>query len=117
MRGIIKMAKLYRGVRQNNEAKVFVDNEELSLVPSKLVHPSEATPEWGYFGDGPSQLSLAILLDATGDRENSLKYMHDFKFEFIANARYDIGFTILESQVVEWLEKRISSNNSGGWAI
>jgi hypothetical protein len=109
--------KLYRGIRQGHEAKVFVDNIELDLAPSKILHPSEATVEWGYFGEGPSQTALAILFDATQDKENSLKYYHDFKFDFIAPALYDVGFTILQEQIVEWLQKRIEANKGGGWQI
>ena len=112
--------KLYRGVRQGHEAKVYVDNDELSLEPAEILHPSEATWEWSYFGDGPSQTALAILFDATGDGENSVKYMHEFKAEFIACAEYELGFTILQSQVKEWLEKRIERDNrmgKGGWII
>ena len=115
--------KLYRGIRQNHVAKVFVDNIELDLAPSKILHPSDATAEWGYFGSGPSQLSLAILFDATQDKDNSLKYYHDFKFEFIASAPYDLGFTILESQVHEWLQRRLdvekgnNENYGWGWGI
>jgi len=112
--------KLYRGVRQGYVAKVFVDNEELSFEASKILHPSEATAEWSYFGDGPSQTSLAILFDATGDSENSLKYYHDFKFDFIANAPYE-GFTILQSQIIEWLALKIASESGpsawGWWGI
>jgi hypothetical protein len=113
------MNKLYRGIRQGTVAKVFVDNEELSLEPSKILHPSEATFEFSYFGEGPSQLALAILFDATQDADNSLKYYHHFKYEFIAPAPYDTGFTILQSQVVEWMQKYIEANNNkgGGWIV
>ena len=111
--------KLYRGVRQGMIAQVYVDNEILSLEPSRVLHPSDATFEFGYFGSGPSQTALAILFDATEDKENSLKYMHEFKAEFIATAEYHTGFTILQSQVVQWLEKRVArdSNPGQGWAI
>lgn len=110
--------KLYRGVRQGIVAQVYVDNELLSLTPSKQLRPSEATHEFGYFGDGPSASALAILLDATEDKENSLKYYNEFKAEFIAPAEYSIGFTILQSQIQIWLEKKIAGNqNTGGWAI
>jgi spore maturation protein CgeB len=111
------MNKLYRGVRQGQVAKVFVDNEELSLEPSKILHPSDATHEWAYFGSGPSQTALAILYDATEDSENSLKYYQEFKFDFIANASYE-GFTILQSQAQEWLALKIKAENgpsAWGW--
>ena len=112
--------KLYRGIRQGHVAKVFVDNEELSFEAAKVLRPSEATAEFGYFGEGPSQTALAILYDATGDGENSLKYYQFFKFDFIANVDYFLGFTILESQIKEWLANRIASENppSGwGWGL
>ena len=109
--------KLYRGVRKEHVPKVYVDAEELSLDAAKKLRPSEATVEFGYFGDGPSQTSLAILLDATEDEVNSLKYMHEFKAEFIAPADYQLGFTILQSQVKSWMEKKIAgSSGSTGWA-
>jgi hypothetical protein len=111
--------KLYRGIRQGHEAKVFVDNIELSLAQANILHPSMATAEFSYFGDGPSQTALAILFDATGDKENSLKYYHDFKFDFIANVPYEVGFTIFESQVKEWLQRHMcdKDGSSGGWTI
>lgn len=111
--------KLYRGVRKGHEAKLFVDAEELSLGPSKTLHPSDATPEWSYFGEGPSQTALAILFDATDDGPNSLKYHHEFKCEFIAPADYNLGFTLLQSQVQQWLQERITRDQSmgGNWII
>jgi Family of unknown function (DUF6166) len=113
---VIMSNKLYRGIRQGIVAKVFVDNEELSLEPSKILHPSEATFEFGYFGDGPSQTALAILFDATQDKENALKYYHEFKAEFIAPADYQVGFTIFQATIKEWLDKKIA-NDSRGWII
>lgn len=107
--------KLYRGVRQGHLAKVFVDNEELSFEASNTLHPSESTAEWAYFGSGPSQTALAILFDATQDGSNSIKYYHDFKFDFIANAPYE-GFTILQSQIIGWLATKIQAENGPtGW--
>lgn len=117
------MNKLYRGVRQGAVAKLFVDNEELSLDTANTLHPSNATPEWSYFGDGPSQTALAILYDAIQDipnaKEIALKYYHDFKFEFIAPADYNLGFTIFQSQVKEWLDKHMNlfRDNNQGWLI
>lgn len=118
------MNKLYRGVRQNHIAKVFVDNAELSFDAAKKLHPSEATAEWSYFGDGPSQTSLAILYDAIQvDVPNAeiiaLKYYHDFKFEFIAPADYYLGFTIFQSQVKDWLHAKLNLNrdDNNGWIV
>jgi hypothetical protein len=114
--------KLYRGVRRNNLAVVYVDDVELSFDEARRLHPSEATPEFGYFGDGPSQTALAILYDAIQSYPNAdflaLKYYHDFKNAFIAPADYELGFTILESQVTQWLNTQLSQEeNLGGWAV
>jgi Family of unknown function (DUF6166) len=111
--------KLYQGKRQGHVAQVYVDNEILSLEPSKMLHPSDATFEWGYFGSGPSQTALAILFDATDDGPNSLKYYNEFKAEFIATADYYLGFTLLQSQIIVWLEERIfrDSHNNPGWIV
>ncbi len=103
--------KLYRGVRQGYVPKVYVDNTKLSLEQANILHPSDATFEWGYFGNGPSQTSLAILYDAIEDMPNSrelaLKYYQDFKECFIANVEYNIGFAILESQIKDWLYEQM----------
>lgn len=110
--------KLYRGVRQDQIAKVFVDNIELDFGPSRILHPSDATAEWSYFGDGPSQTALAILFDATQDSVNALKYYQEFKFDFVANADYKTGFTIFQSQIQEWLALKLKAENgptSWGW--
>ena len=118
------MNKLYRGVRRNNVATAYVDNEELSFAEAKRLHPSDATAEWGYFGDGPSQTALAILRDAISDYpsadEIALTYYHDFKFEFIATAEFQTGFLILQSQIKEWLAKRLDNgpmNDKKGWIV
>jgi len=115
--------KLYRGIRQGTEAKVYADNDLLSLEPSKLLHPSEATYEFGYFGDGPSQTALAILYDAIQDLPGAgavaLKYYHQFKTDFIAPADYSLGFTILQSQIKEWIFLQMcdKDGSSGGWVL
>jgi hypothetical protein len=112
--------KLYRGIREGWEAKVYVDDNgistELSIESSKVLRPSEATWEWGYYGDGPSQTALAILYDVTGDAKESLKYYHEFKRWFIGCADYQLGFTILESQVNNWLQQMHEvEGNDKGW--
>jgi hypothetical protein len=35
--------------------------------------------EWGYWGSGPSQLALALILDATGSRELAESFYQTFK--------------------------------------
>ena len=61
--------------------------------------------EWGYGGSGPSQLALAILIEATDSEETALQYYHDFKFEVIANAPDD-SWTITGEWIQKWLDKK-----------
>lgn len=101
------MSKLYRGVRQEREAVVYVDNVKLDIEPSRKLRPSDATYEWGYLGSGPQQLAIAILLDATGSESTTLAHYTAFKYDFIGPAEFQ-GFTILESQIHDWLKKQVN---------
>jgi hypothetical protein len=38
---------------------------------------------WGYSGSGPAQLALALLLDATGDAELSVRHYQELKRRFV----------------------------------
>lgn len=99
--------KLYRGIRvmPGYKAMLYVDNVMLDINPSKqIVYDYGAdSPEWGYFGSGPSQVAAAILYDMTGDATISKKYHQEFKREYIANFDQN-GFILLETQVRTWLE-------------
>ena len=61
---------------------------------------------WGYLGSGPAQLALALLLDATGDEELSMRHYQDFKFIIVANFRDD--WYITKDEILEWLDGRES---------
>lgn len=102
--------KLYRGVRvmPGYKATLYVDGTILDLKSSKLdVHDYGAdSPEWGYFGSGPSQVAAAILYDLTTDIELTKKYHQQFKREYIANFDQN-GFVLLEIQIRVWLEELI----------
>lgn len=58
--------------------------------------------EWGYAGSGPSQLALAILLDATEDKEVASKHYMRFKFDFVA--KWGEEWRIDAQQISEWLQ-------------
>lgn len=59
--------------------------ERVSLAPSlELVNHSPAGFAWGYAGSGPSQLALALLYAATGDRDFAVANHQAFKFEVVA---------------------------------
>ena len=69
-------------------AEVWVLDDQgghvLPLEPSlRLRQHSPTGFEWGYAGSGPSQLALALLLDATGDREAAENNYQRFKGEVV----------------------------------
>lgn len=78
----------YHGIKRyagTGPQLVFRDNESLPLEPSqRLVNHSPDGFNWGYGGDGPKQLALALLLDATGDPELSVRLHQAFKRDFVA---------------------------------
>jgi hypothetical protein len=79
----------------NGEGKTL--DLEASL---KVVNHSPTGFCWGYYGSGPAQLALAILLDHfNGDRESALALHQDFKFKVIANLPMDKDFVLTDEQV------------------
>ena len=102
--------KTYKGVPERTDQggfKVFVDDRPLSPIPSQeLANHSPDGFNWGYGGSGPAQLALAILLDATGDKELALRKYQNFKWDVIANLTMGAPFQLTEAEINEWLEKQ-----------
>ena len=74
----------------------------LPLGPSlKLRNHSPTGFEWGYGGSGPSQLSLALLLDATGREDDALCFYQDFKREVVAT--WVDQWAITDDDIERWL--------------
>jgi len=64
---------------------VFLNGEQLLPDKSlKLRHHSPDGFNWGYGGSGPTQLSLAILLEILPE-EKALELYQEFKWAIIAN--------------------------------
>jgi len=102
--------KLYRGIRTmpGYYPVVFVDEKVLDINASKTAvydHGADR-PEWGYGGQGPSQLSAAILYDLTGNAEVAKQHYRQFTRDFIATFD-EHGFILLETQVRTWLDKQL----------
>lgn len=57
--------------------------------------------ETGYVGQGPAQLSLAILADALGDDTRALTLHHHFKFTHVQHWTRESGFDITAQRVRE----------------
>lgn len=100
----------YRGIRINDEAgpcSVYRDEDGSVTVldPSRsqrIVNHSPTGFNWGYFGSGPAQLALGILLDVTGEPETAERHHQEFKFEFIGG--WGDKWEITAEEVKHWLK-------------
>lgn len=99
--------KQYEGKRTGNGLRlvrvvVGADIRPLELGPSlKLRNHSPTGFEWGYGGSGPSQLALALLLDATGREDDALCFYQDFKREVVAS--WVDQWAITDDEIERWL--------------
>jgi len=105
---------IYRGYRYQASGPLIAtkDGAVLSPAPSQqLYNHSPDGFQWGYEGSGPAQLALALLLDATGDPELSVRLHQDFKRDFVA--RWDERWEITTEQIRSWVNKRRAACISG----
>ena len=87
--------------------KLLPDGEptELSPAPSqKLYNYCPDGFQWGYEGAGPTQLSLALLLDATTVPDTALTYFREFMLGKVAG--FDRIWRIISSEILLWVELR-----------
>ena len=97
-----------RGERIDGRAVVTVDGEPLDLrLDVRRHHPSG--PDWGYYGTGPAQLALAILLTAGAERETAERHYQTFKNCCIARIRHRC-WTLDLRDVRRWLESAAHSD-------
>lgn len=67
-----------------DEIDVTRDGVTFDPAPSqRLWNHSPDGFEWGYPGSGPSQLALALVFDATGDRDLTFAVYQDYKREVV----------------------------------
>lgn len=84
--------------------QLLPDGEPTELSPAasqKLHNHSPDGFQWGYSGSGPAQLSLALLLDVTGNPEVAQECYQDFKFYVVAFWCEEWETT--SGQILEWL--------------
>ena len=92
------------------EGKVYVIDEENmdihELLPSRSQEVRNFTNgfSWGYRGEGPSQLALALLLETTNDAELSNSLCHSFKEEFFTNLQRTC-WAIATDDIEEWINE------------
>lgn len=62
---------------------------------------------WGYVGDAPQQLALAILAEYTGDPSTALRHSGAFMREIVARRPIDADFVIDDDEIDAWLQPRL----------
>ncbi len=98
--------------------KVRSDQRELEPETSRRVKDLSPRFGWGYRGNGPRQLALALLLEVTGSRDVALGAYDALHEERIARM---VGreWTLTEGDLLDWLYERqrrkdVSANASTG---
>lgn len=110
--------KTYTVKRTPEGVKLFVKDGAAAaseITPAKSLAILRHSPdgfEFGFLGSGPSQLALAILLDAFADTApapNLLALDHyvSFKMGFLGSAVRGLEqFTITQREILRWLANR-----------
>lgn len=80
--------KRYAGSRTIDGIKVTCDGEPLN-ERFDLKRYTNAWLEWGYEGDAPCQLALALLADHTGDNDKALALAEPFMRAIVAELDND----------------------------
>lgn len=102
--------KTYIGWRDSDGKTVISINEderrEFRLLPNqsqKIFNLSPDGFEWGYGGSGPAQLALALLLDATGDKQETKEFYQRFKVARVMGFPHE-GWRITQDEIITWLQ-------------
>lgn len=75
---------------------VWIDDRELSPERSQAVVDHSPTGfSWGYYGSGPAQLALALLLEITS-KEMAVLWYQEVKREIIARLSEIVDFIVSE---------------------
>ena len=73
----------------------------LSPEPSREVNDYSTDFNFSYGGSGPTQLALALLLDATGDPEEAQQHCADFVYDFVT--QWKDTWQITDQEIKDWL--------------
>jgi hypothetical protein len=100
------IVKVYTNrVRQGQPVRI------LDIAPSQALWNHSDGFAWGYCGSGPAQLALALLLDATGNKDLAVDVHQAFKAEVVAGFEIGRTWTYSEDQVLAWVELRCRENH------
>jgi hypothetical protein len=98
--------KLFKGTRDSKGCKVTVTNGEGKTydLPPRIdvkTYTEDGSYDWNYRGGGPSQLSLAIIIEVVGDAEYALKMHAQLRDMLISRLTVE-GWEITEPQLREF---------------
>lgn len=112
--------KSYVGRRLGHNWQVSVVENGLERplpLRTDLYNHSPTGFSWGYAGSGPHQLALALIADATGDDERTLKTYGLFATGVIAKLDIDKNWGPVEASeivaTVEEIEKYMKEETVG----
>ncbi len=102
------MERVYLGIRNEGEGP------RVSVVEGGVARPlplrldlKDASPggfEWGYGSQGPAQLALAILADATENDGYALRHHHWFKLEIVSKLPWR-NWKLTHADVMGWIRE------------
>lgn len=91
---------------QKNGSRFRVDASQ------KIQNHSPDGYSWGYVGSGPSQLSLALLVDAGLDTSRAMALHKLFLWRVVSGWDIDGGWKITTDEICQWV-----ANNENGKRI
>lgn len=101
---------IYMGHRWGEETEVLKDGNHLDIQPSRELYNHSSEFNWGYEGSGAAQLALALLYDATGDKELSISLHQNFKREYVSG--WGTLWTVAKNDILAWVKKNQEGENS-----
>lgn len=104
---------IYAGTRTDSCTDIKVTKNGQIFSPrssQKLWNHSPDGFNWGYGGSGPAQLALALLFDATGDKELAKRHHQRFKSNIVA--RFENEWEYTEEQIKEWIQEHVRDDNA-----
>ena len=90
-----------------NTRRIWIDGGELSPDRSQKVwNHSPDGFNWSYYGSGPAQLALALLLELGVNETEATRYHQDLKAEIVSKLP-PTDFELDVSVVENWIKKNI----------
>ena len=87
---------------------VEIDGRPLAIEPSWRICKQSYGFNWGYYGSGPSQLALALMLTCVEDEDTAWCLAGSFKEEVVSTWPYNASFTYPGAALHHWVARKQS---------